>query len=43
MRQYGVGNFAIIFATGVFASVITGMALASRWNYARRAAEEVTG
>lgn len=43
MSQYGVGNFAIILATGVFASVITGMALASRRNYARRAAEDVTG
>jgi cellulose synthase (UDP-forming) len=43
MSQYGIGNFAIILATGVFASVITGMALASRRNYARRAVDEVTG
>jgi cellulose synthase (UDP-forming) len=43
MSQYGIGNFAIIFATGLFASVVTGMALASRWNYARRAVDEVTG
>lgn len=43
MPRYGFGNFAVILATGLFASVITGMALASRRNYARTAVEEVTG
>ena len=41
MTHFGVGNFAVIFATGLFASVITGMALASRRKYVRSAAEEV--
>jgi len=43
MTQYGVGNFMVIFVTGLLASVITGMALSSRRNYVRRAAGEVTG
>jgi cellulose synthase (UDP-forming) len=43
MSRYGVGNYAVILGTGLFASLITVMALASRRNYVRRAAEEVTG
>ncbi len=34
MTQYGAGNFAFILATGLFYCVITGMAVASRRNYA---------
>jgi cellulose synthase (UDP-forming) len=41
MSQYGVGNFAVILATGLLTSIITGMALASRRNYVRTAAGEV--
>ncbi len=33
--HYGVANYSVMFATGVFASVITAMALASRRNHAR--------
>jgi cellulose synthase (UDP-forming) len=43
MTEYGAGNFAIILLTGLLTSVITGMALVSRRNYVRIAAEEVTG
>jgi len=43
MAQYGVGNFAFIFVTGLLTSVITGMALLARYNYVRSAAGEVAG
>jgi cellulose synthase (UDP-forming) len=43
MSRYGVGNYAVILATGVFASVIAGMALGSRRNYVRSAAAEAVG
>jgi cellulose synthase (UDP-forming) len=41
MSRYGFGNYAVILATGLFASVITVMALGSRRNYARNAAAEI--
>ncbi len=42
MLHYGFANFAFILATGVFASVITGMAIRSRRNYIRTAVNVMT-
>jgi cellulose synthase (UDP-forming) len=42
MLHYGFANFAVMLATGVFASTITVMAIASRRNYVRTAAKVTT-
>lgn len=42
MAQYGFVNLFVILATGAFASLITGMAIASRRNYARTTVEAMT-
>jgi cellulose synthase (UDP-forming) len=42
MVHYGVLNLAVILATGAFAGIITGMAVASRRNYARTVVEAMT-
>jgi len=42
MLHYGVANFAFILATGLFASLITAMAVASRRNYVRATVNEMT-
>ena len=42
MLHYGYVNFAVILATGVFASIITVMAIGSRRNYIRTAVHEIT-
>ena len=42
MLHYGFANFAVILATGVFASTITIMAIGSRRNYIRTAVHEIT-
>jgi cellulose synthase (UDP-forming) len=42
MLHYGFTNFAVILATGLFASLITGMAIGSRRNYVRTAVDEMT-
>ena len=42
MLHYGYANFAVILATGVFASIITVMAIGSRRNYIRTAVHEIT-
>jgi cellulose synthase (UDP-forming) len=39
MTQYGFANYVIILGTGIFASIVTGMALGARRNYARTAGE----
>lgn len=42
MMQYGVGNFIVILGTGVFASLITAMAILSRRNYRRSVVDVMT-
>jgi cellulose synthase (UDP-forming) len=42
MMHYGFTNFAVILATGLFASLITGMAIGSRRNYVRTAVDVIT-
>jgi cellulose synthase (UDP-forming) len=41
MLHYGFGNFVIILLTGLFASVVTAMALGTRRNYDRTARDVV--
>jgi cellulose synthase (UDP-forming) len=42
MLQYGSANFVVILGTGVFASIITAMAILSRRNYVRTVVDEIT-
>jgi hypothetical protein len=38
----GFANFAVILATGVFASIVTGMAIGARHNYIKTAVNVIT-
>ena len=43
MTQYGFGNYIVMVFTGLFATLITAMMLASRRNYQRTGAKALTG
>jgi cellulose synthase (UDP-forming) len=42
MLHYGFANFSVILATGVFASIITGMAIGASRNYIKTAVDVIT-
>lgn len=43
MQQFGLVNLAFMLVSGLFACLITGMVMSSRWNYVRTAVKEIPG